>query len=396
MQKLYYNNPYVTEFEAEILGVEPYGEGYAVILNKTAFYPEGGGQPSDTGYINDTPVLQVIEEQGRILHIVDSPLSANTAKCRVDWDRRFDHMQQHTGQHIVSASFYKLFDGVTDSFHLGRDIVSIEIGIDSFDEAMAAQVEDLANSKVFADLPVKTYMVDKAGAAKLPLRKQPKVESDIRIVEIQGLDFSPCGGTHVFRTGEVGLIKLLGWEKCKGGHRITFICGNRALRDYRAKTSIVSSLGAKLSARQDTLEEAFNKVVIDLKEYQKLSSALNTQLLRYESEELLKNSKQINGTYIVDKVFEGRSFGDIKAIAQNIIQEPSHVALFVCRNEALQVLFSRSDDVKVDMNAIMKPFLDIINGKGGGSPKAAQGGGSKIEAAGEFLAAAVEKLKEQL
>ncbi|MGE5677241.1 MAG: alanyl-tRNA editing protein [Pseudomonadota bacterium] len=396
MQKLYNDNAYLKEFEAEILEVLPYKENYAVVLDKTAFYPEGGGQPSDTGFINDVPVHYVTEDNGRILHLVNAPVSGKTAVCRIDWDRRFDHMQQHSGQHILSSSFQKLLNGATDSFHLGKDTVSIEIGITSFDEATAARIEDWANDKVFSNLPIKAYIVNPDELAKLPLRKQPKVKENIRIIEIQDVDFSPCGGTHVARTGEVGLIKILGWEKLKESYRIHFISGNRALRDYRAKTSILSSLGSKLSARQEEIEEAFDRVANELKTQQRQSYLLNQELLGYETEELAKAKSEINGINVLSKVFEDKSFNDVKTIAQNIINAPSNVALFVNRGEALQVLFSRSDDVNVDMNALMKPLLPLINGKGGGSPKAAQGGGSKADAAEEFLHSALSKLKEQL
>lgn len=395
-QKLYYDNPYAKEFAATILEVVPYGDRQALILDKTAFYPEGGGQPGDTGRLNDSTVINTVEKMGEILHIVDKVPDSREVKGILDWERRFDHMQQHTGQHILSACFDRLMNGGTDSFHMGREIVSIEIGIDSFTEDDAANVERMANDAVYADLPVTARIVNNDELSSIPLRKKPSVAENIRIVEVQEFDYSPCGGTHVSRTGEIGIIKIKKWEKLKASYRIEFICGYRALRDYALQNYIILSLCEKLSVRDHEIVEAFDKLQSDFRSAQKQLQASRQELIKYEADELMKESRKFGTAKIISKVLEERSMNDAKLLAQCIIRNPGHIALLVCKTETAQVIFSRSDDVDIDMNSLLKSLFPIINGKGGGNAKAAQGGGPKLENIEEFLAAAVESIEASL
>ena len=200
-ERLYNDDPYLTEFHAEVVEILPYEDKYGIVLNRTAFYPAGGGQPYDTGYINDKKIYEVIEKDGELLHIIDEQLSSSEVIGYVDWGRRFDFMQQHTGQHILSACFEKLFSGSTDSFHMGKDIVSIEINIGSFSISDAERIENMANDIIYGNSPVITRVVAGEEIRSLPLRKMPTVTENIRIVAIKDVDYSPCGGTHVRTTG---------------------------------------------------------------------------------------------------------------------------------------------------------------------------------------------------
>lgn len=393
-ERLYYNDAYIKNFTAKIVKTAPYCEKHCLVLDRTAFYPEGGGQPSDMGHIDGIPVLFVTEEDGQICHIVESLPAGTAVECSIDWERRFDHMQQHTGQHILSACFASLYNGDTDSFHLGRDNVSIEINIDRFDEEMAVRIEDMANEMALKNLPVFAKIVDDEELQTMPLRKKPKVTDNIRIVQIQGFDYSPCGGTHVSNTGEVGMIRLKKWERCKGGYRFQFVCGSRALADYRLQDSITRRLGDKLSVRDFEIESAFEKLLADYKSVQKELLSAKQELLAYEADRLMKESGDIRGIHVVSRVFEDRNINDVKLLAQSIIRQPGYAALFVCKNEAVQVIFSRSDDVDLDMGKLIKTVFPIINGKGGGNAKAAQGGGSNTDAAQEFLAAALSEIEK--
>lgn len=391
-ERLYNENPYLKEFEAEVIDVLPIDDKYGLVLDRTAFYPEGGGQPHDTGSLDEVSVLQVIEKGGELLHIVDRQPQSKTVKGLVDWSRRFDHMQQHTGQHILSACFEKLLNGSTDSFHLGKDIVSIEINIESFSEKDAENIESMANHIVFSNLPVTASIVTDEELQSIPLRKKPKVTENIRIVEVKGIDYSPCGGTHVGATGEVGLIKIKSWEKCKGGIRFTFVCGYRALRDYSLQNLITSAIGEKLSVRDIDIVEAVGKLQTDYKNTQKQLSNATQELLQHEARAILEETNPRDGIRIVSKVLEGRNLNDVKLLAQHLTQAPGTVALLACRNESAQVLFTRSDDVNIDMNNLFKAVSPIIEGKGGGNARTAQGGGSRTEKLDDFMKAALEML----
>jgi len=384
-ERLYNDNPYLTEFRAEVIEILPYGDKYGIVLNRTAFYPAGGGQPWDTGYLNDEKVSEVIEKDGKLLHIVDNKLLSTEVKGSVNWARRFDFMQQHTGQHILSACFEKLLNGSTDSFHMGKDIVSIEINIDSFSIDDAERIENMANGIIYCNLPVITRVVNGEELNSLPLRKMPKVTENIRIVEVKEIDYSPCGGTHVRTTGEVGMIKIKSWEKCKGGIRFSFVCGNRALKDYGMYNSIIRTLCEKLSVRDSEIIEAFDKLLSDLRNTEKQLSASTQELMRVEADNIIKECPVVSGIRLISRVFDNRSINDVKLLAQYLTKAPGNVALLACRNENAQVIFSRSEDVNIDINALFKAVLPIIDGKGGGNSRTAQGGGSKVERLEEFI-----------
>lgn len=395
-ERLYISDSYLKEFEARVMDIIPFEDKYGIILDRTAFYPEGGGQPCDTGYLGEAEVLQVIEKDGELLHIVEKPLPSKDVRGTVDWSRRFDFMQQHTGQHILSACFDSLFNGSTDSFHLGRDIVSIEINIESFNAQDAEQLENIANDIIYANLPVTARLVTKEELESIPLRKKPKVAENIRIVEIKDTDWSPCGGTHVKATGEVGIIKVKSWEKCKGGYRFIFVCGGRALKDYGLQNSIIRTLGEKLSARDTELVEAVSRVLNNLRDTEKQLSSVRQELLRYEADNIMKEYPEISGIRLISKVFEGRSINDAKLLAQHLTQVPGTIALLVCKNESLQTIFTRSEDVNIDMNAVFKAVLPAIGGKGGGNARTAQGGGAGIEGLEDFLRSAERLIKKAI
>ncbi|HPA53686.1 MAG TPA: DHHA1 domain-containing protein [Bacillota bacterium] len=384
-ERLYNDDPYLTEFRAEVIETLTYGDKYGIVLDRTAFYPAGGGQPWDTGYLNDEKVTEVIEKDGKLLHIVDNILLSTEVKGSVDWARRFDFMQQHTGQHILSACFEKLLNGSTDSFHMGKDIVSIEINIDSFSIDDAERIENMANDIIYSNLPVIARIVSGEELNSLPLRKMPKVTENIRIVEVKETDYSPCGGTHVRTTGEVGMIKIKNWEKCKGGIKFAFVCGNRALKDYGLYNSIIRALCEKLSARDSEIVEAVDKLLFDLRNTEKQLSASTQELIRIEADNTIKECPVVSGIRLISRVLDNRSINDVKLLAQYLTKVPGTVALLACKNENAQVIFSRSEDVNMDMNALFKAVLPIIDGKGGGNSRTAQGGGSRVDRLEEFM-----------
>lgn len=390
-QKQYYFDSYLTDFQANIIEVLPYEDKFAIVLDKTYFYPESGGQPSDRGTINGEEIIYVTEEQGRTLHITQKMLQPGPAHCNIDWNVRFDNMQQHSGQHILSACFFKLFNGETSSFHIGKDSSTIEIDVESFDSTMAEQIEALANSIIYKNTAITASILDKEALAALPLRKQPKVDSNIRIISIEDCDCSPCGGTHVKSTGEIGIIKIKKLEKLKSSYKFEFVCGKRALLDYTYKNYVINSLCTHLSAPEHDVENAFIKFTEDYKGLQKQISALRSEVVSYDIQQLQLQAMDIGNIKVIAKVFDNREFNDVKLIAQGIVSSPSNIALLASRGQNCQLIFARSENISTDMNSLLKGILPMLNGKGGGSPKAAQGGGSgDIDGA---LAAAIERLK---
>lgn len=386
--RLYNDSAYIKEFEARIIEVQPFEDKFGIVLDRTAFYPEGGGQPSDTGYLNKIHVLQVIEKDGKVFHIVDTNPSKKEVTGSINWKRRFDFMQQHTGQHILSACFEELFNGRTDSFHMGRDIVSIEINIDSFSAEDAVKIENMSNNIIYNNLPVTAKVVTSEELKSIPLRKMPKVTENIRIVEVKSIDYSPCGGTHVCATGEVGIIKIKSWEKCKGGIRFIFVCGYRALMDYSLQNSIIRAVCEKLSVKDSDIIDTIGRTISDLKSTEKQLSIATQELIKSEADNILREYPLIDGKRIIKIIFEGRSINDIKLLAQYLTQVPGTIALLACRNESVQAIFTRSEDVNIDMNSLFKSVLNIIDGKGGGNTRTAQGGGSRVDGLDDFLGSA--------
>lgn len=386
----------IFNFDAEVKSIEPYEDKYAVTLEKTVFFPEGGGQPADKGTIDEMAVLDVIQNNGQILHILSEKPINNIVKCSVDQNIRFDHMQQHTGQHLISACFSKLYDAETNSFHIGAKSTTIEIKLAEFDNEMAAKVEDMANDIIYENIPVTARVYDNKELDELPLRKQPKVKENIRVVEIKEIDYSPCGGTHVTSTGELGMIKIKKWEKCKDWYRIEFVCGKRALHDYRMKNTTINNIGALLSLRDFEVESGVEKLISEMQKLQKHTTDVKIELNEYISKELMKKCVQIGTVNVVSKIFTDKDMNQIKFIAQNIIDNPSYVALLANKDEKTQIFFSKSDDIPFDIGKLLKSNINIIDGKGGGSVKNAQGGGNKPEMLEELLNKVIEDMKKEV
>lgn len=379
MRKLYFNDSYIQKFKADVIDVLKKDDKTILILDQTAFYPEGGGQPCDRGYIGDSAVSYVYEEHGIVFHVVDKEPSVHkNVECTIDWERRFDYMQQHCGQHILSAAFDRLLGGPTVGFHLGEEYVSVDIALDSLKSDDASKVEALSNEIVFKNLPIRYHYPEPEDISKYPLRKPPTVTKDIRIVEVDGFDFSPCCGTHPRLTGEVGPIKIIRWEKYKDGFRVQFLCGSRAIKDYNWKNEYINEISAMLSTKDRDVLENMKKVLTDLHRANKEVKLLKDKALSYEASELYKDSHEIKGIKVIKQTFEGRDFKEIISLGNKIANFKSAIVLLGLKSEKAQMIFTRSDDVNIKVNELFKEVLPLINGKGGGNPKSAQGGGTDL------------------
>ncbi|WP_432664557.1 DHHA1 domain-containing protein [Wukongibacter baidiensis] len=393
--KLFYKNPYIKEFNANILKIVEKDDMLHLELNQTAFYPEGGGQPTDTGFIGDIEVLEVYEAGEKIYHVVNQlPSALDNVRCHINWERRFDHMQQHLGQHILSAAFEKLYDANTVGFHLSPNTLTIDIDkVLSYHDI--TKVEYFANQLVFNDFTVDILYPTEEELASLPLRKPPTVLENVRIVKLDDLDYSPCCGTHPNRTGEVGLIKIKKFEKHKSGLRIEFACGNRALDDYLLKNNVVNQLSANLSVKSDEILSSIKRINEELLNMKKENKALKEQLISFEAIDLLNNSSTINNSRIIKKIFYDRDFNEVKQLSTTLINNDGTAVIFgLVSDDKAQLIFSRSKDLDaIKMNDILKESITLIDGKGGGSPFSSQGGGKNVDGIHSAIDLAYNRVK---
>jgi alanyl-tRNA synthetase len=375
-ERLYYSDPSRTEFDALVVDARREGERPAVVLDATAFYPTSGGQPFDTGTLGEARVLEVLEsDAGDVLHVLDREVAPGArVRGRVDWPRRFDHMQQHTGQHLLSAAFDKLSAARTVGFHLGADVSTVDLAIPLSDAAVAAAEAD-ANRVVWEDRPVRIHFVDEGEAAALPLRKEPARAGRLRVIDVEGYDLSACGGTHVERTGAVGLIAVLASERLRGGTRLEFVCGARALRSlHRFKDAVAGSI-RHVSVAPEELPSAVERLQADAKDQRKLVKGLQERLAAFEAAALAASAEEVEGRRQVVQAVEGQDQNGLKAMALAICASPGYrVVLFSTTSPAL-VVAATSSDVALDAGAVLKALVVEFGGRGGGKPDLAQGGG---------------------
>ena len=400
-KKLYWENPYLTEFNANIVTIAAYEKDptkQVVVLDQTAFYPEGGGQPWDEGYIHNSEVIYVYEENNVIYHVVD-PMSENQGEvlCRLNWQRRFDFMQQHLGQHILSSVIEELYDADTVGFHLGNDAVTIDITREALTSQEVETIEKKANEYIYKNLSVTIHYPNKEELLKFTLRKSPSVAEGIRIVEIDKTDFSPCGGTHPGNTGEVGIIKIKRLEKMRGNTRIEFICGNRALNDYIWKNSYINDIASLLSIKDIETFPFVERIFHDLRQLEKENRNLQKNLLDYQIKELHNQGEDYKNYKIVVKIFDGIDFKNLQHMATALNRYENTIIFLATKNEKAQVVFSRSQELNLDINKLFREVVGMINGKGGGNPMTAQGGGDDLaNLEGMMEAAKIKLVKEYL
>jgi len=402
-ERLYYQDSYLKEFKAKVIKKIKIDNQPAVVLDETAFYPTSGGQPYDKGVIQDVPVVEVVEEGDEIVHILKKELKEKINSGvvgKVDWKRRFDHMQQHSGQHILSAAFEKLWNADTVSFYLGDEICTLDIMKDNITSEEVKKAEILSNNIVLENKPVKVYFVGQERANELNLRKIPPQKGDIRIVEIKDFDICACCGTHCGTTGEVGLIKILKWEKRGVKIRLDFICGKRSLKDYYWKNELIKNISNKLTIKDIELGEVVERMLEERKETRKELREIKEKLQEYEAKRLIdETSMRDNGIRIINKVFEKKNFQEVRGLVQKIINlDDSVVVLAGIKNkgegEGVKILFACSRVLEYDMNGLIREAGKFIEGRGGGAPNFAQAGGKKAEGIEDALNFALEHFQE--
>ncbi len=394
-ERLYYRDSHLTEFDARVTSVsEADGAGrVAVTLDRTAFYPTGGGQPTDTGTLDGARVVECVDEEGRgVLHFLEGermPGVGAHVRGQIDWPRRRDHMQQHTGQHILSQAFVELFGAQTRSFRMLTESSEIDLDLSDPSDERIEQAVNRADEIIWDDRSIRVLNVTAEEAARMPLRRDSAREGELRIIEIEGFDLSPCGGTHARRTGEVGLVAVRSWERAKGLTRLTFVAGARALADYRRANHTARAVASLFSGARDEAPEAVARLLEENKQLQRRARALGEVAARAEARELLEEVSVISagGVRLVVRVLESRDAEGLKRLASALAGHAGTVALLGSQDGAdARLVFARSVDAPGDMNALMREACHALEGRGGGRPDMAQGGGRHPER----LAAALE------
>jgi alanyl-tRNA synthetase len=377
----YYTDSYTTRFAAEVAAVEETGGHAAALLAETYFYPTSGGQPHDTGRIGGAAVVdvRVRESDGEVLHLLDAPVAPGPAEATVDWGRRYDHMQQHSGQHILSQAFEQVAGAATIGFHLGDERVSIDLALPATSDAVIADAEALANRIVRSAMTVRSWFPDPEELASLRLRKQPDVQGALRVVAIGDFDLSACGGTHVAQTGEVGLIAVLKAERLKRGTRIEFLAGDRARADYARGQALLHEAALALTCAPAELPEAVRRLQGSLQEARRALNAFAERALDSEAAELASAAKPAGNSRLIVKAWTGRPVDELKGLALRITERPGFIALLASAGQPARLLFARSEDVTADLRPAFDNALTRLGGGKGGGGRVLQGAAASAD-----------------
>jgi alanyl-tRNA synthetase len=374
--RIYYRDSYCRRFDATVARACEHEGRPAAILDRTAFYPASGGQPFDTGRLGDVRVVEALDLDDEVVHVLSAPLdSGATVAGEVDWTRRFDHMQQHTGQHLLSAAFDRLFGTRTVGFHMGAEVSTIDLAR----EAAPGEIEravDQANRVVWENEVVSVRLVSREEASELPLRKESERAGTLRLVVIAGVDLSACGGTHVSRTGAVGVIAVLSWERVRGGSRVTFVCGNRALGALRIYRDAVNGSVRTLSVLPADLASAVERVQTESRGLRKRLKQLQERLAAYEGARLAAACDvEVGGVGLLVQTLVGWDQAGLSALAAAATASRPACAVLLASGPPAAVVVACSVGVQVDASAVLRELTGRFGGRGGGTRELAQGGG---------------------
>ena len=367
MNKLYYDSAYIKEFEAQVLSCQEGKKGWEITLSATAFYPEGGGQPADTGLLGNVRVTDVHEKDGQVVHYTDGPLPVGEmVRGVIDWDRRFQHMQEHSGEHLVSGLIHQRFGYDNVGFHMGTDEVTIDFnGVLEWGDLMA--IEEKANGMIWENLEISAVYPEKDELDAMEYRSKKELTGAVRIVSIPGGDVCACCGTHVERTGEIGLVKFLSMIHYKGGVRISLLCGKRAVEDYERKRDQVQKISVLLSARPGEISRAVEKLKDEEAKLQEKLVAAYDKLIASEVRDIKEGDGDI---FILEPDFEAIQ---LRHLVNRLLEEKKGRTVLALGGAAegsfLYVLGSRDGD----MRRLSRELNGLLNGRGGGSAQMAQG-----------------------
>jgi alanyl-tRNA synthetase len=374
-ERLYYSDAYLTEFEATVTRLLTHEGQPAVVLDRTAFYPTSGGQPFDTGRLGTARVVNVVDgDEGEILHVIDGELELGIVHGAIDWSRRFEHMQQHTGQHVLSAAFERVAGARTESFHLGSSSSTIDLNR-TLSSSDIERAEDEANRIVWEDLAVGVRFASAQEAASLPLRKESARSGTLRLVEVPGCDLSACGGTHVSRTGAIGAVVVSSTERFRGGTRAEFLCGVRATRAYRNLRDTVAASVRLISVLPTELPAGIERLQAEMKDASRSIKDLQKRLATFEGVSLADRAEALGTLRLVIAAVDGWDQSGLKSLSTAITSRAGHLAALFSTSSPAAVVIARAPDMTIDCAAILKKLIERFGGKGGGRADLAQGGG---------------------
>lgn len=396
MEKLYYNDQYLKEFTAELVSAEEKDGKIHLVLDKTAFFPGGGGQFCDLGLIENEPVIDVYEEDGIIYHVVDKkPIKMHKLKCSLDWERRRDGMDQHLGQHVLSGCFYKLFNANTVGFHMGREVCTVDIeGI--LGEDKIREAEKMANLIIGDNLQVEFLVPERRELKKMGLRRAlPNTSEEIRVVKIADLDINACCGVHPSSTLELRMIKIRRWEKHKGATRIEYVAGKRAVEDSFNKDRFTTNVCRYLNSSEDEAINGIKNMNENLKVALDKNRKLSEEVASYQVNDMVEQGEKIGDITVVKKIYDNEDIKYISKVTSKIIENNNTIALMAIKNgERANLIFAASKDFKgISMNELLKDAITLIDGKGGGSSQQAQGAGKNNNNLEGALDYAINKIK---
>ena len=365
MEPLYYQTPYVKEFDAIVTACRPAKHGFEVELSQTGFYPEGGGQPSDTGYLNDVKVKEVLEMEGELLHNTDQPMVAGTeVQGRIDWARRFDLMQQHSGEHMVSGLIHEAYGYDNVGFHMGSDTITIDLN-GPLDEAQLAEIERKTNQKIWEDTQIKIIYPTAEELEKIDYRSKKELTGQVRIVEFPGVDICACCGTHVTHTGEIGMVKLLSVEKFREGVRIEMICGKRVLDYLNMVNDQNHQISVKLSAKMDKTAQAVERL-------QEENFRLKGQVGQLVDDMCRKEAERYAGSGSVLIFMDGMDADSVRKLADAVTQTCQGCCAVFSGNADGSYKYAMGEK-DGDLRQFTKEMNAALNGRGGGKPFFVQG-----------------------
>lgn len=381
-ERLYYDDAYLTEFDARVISCEAGEGGYRVRLDRSAFYPTSGGQPYDTGTLDGAAILDVyVDEDRDVCHLVDAPLEAGAiVHGRIDWPRRFDHMQQHAGDHMIASAIWRHFGGVTIGLHLGEAVSTIDVdmpgGATHLTPEQIRLIEDDVNARIQRDVPVKCWFPAPEELETLPLRKKPTVSEHVRVVAIGTDEMVACGGTHPATAGQIGLVKIVGAAPARGKLRVSFLAGMRACGDYRQKYDIAQQTSNLLSTSVDNLPGHVAALQEALKNAEYALNRLRREAALNGFDEKALPVRG-DGVRVAARLIQG-DMDLIKDVASQLIKGPRMAVLLGAEVEPGRAVFvfARSRDVDIHMGQLMSKAAKPLGGKGGGRPDFAQGGGA--------------------
>lgn len=378
-KRIYQEDSYLTKLEANVVKCHKNDNLYEIILDQTIFYPNmSGGQPKDEGTINGIKVLDVVEKGDDIIHVLSEPVEGKV-NLSIDFETRFDHMQQHTGQHILSAYFAKLYNGRTVGFHLSSNYTTIDLNIEVNDE-MIENVELLANNIIYANKSVKAKTFSYEEALKQNIRKPPALELDsLRLIKIEDCDLIACGGTHVKSTGEIGLIKIIKAEKYKSGSRIEFLCGKRAILNYISTHRELVKLSTLLTCRTDMVYDNFIKVKEENKDLKKNISLLKKKINEYIVNKFKENAIIKNNIKFIFQELKDADMKDLRYVCSELIEEENCLAMLLCETDSTcSICIGQSKNINYNIKELFENIKEKLNAKGGGNNYLIQGTGTVL------------------